>query len=434
MKKLTLIIAMVTVVCGLTSAQTGRSAFYYFYSQALDDTMQVNVYLPPGYNDNPDWYYPVIYYLHAWKSNTTEMNAMVTYLDSYITNGTIDPVIMVCPINNPPPFQGNMYVNSEIWGDYEYYNVYDLVEWVEMTFRAMPYREYRGLMGQSMGAHGSFRYGILYKDKFKALAAHAAIVTTDKDLWLDACQEQVILEHPQGPPYSYNYTTDGNFTKGTFLLSGAWSANLESTQSYVSPQIVDFLFDENADYIDSTLAMWHTFDIAHIIQQLTPDDGTGILFGCGSNDDYLLYPANLALKDTLEMLGLPYEFYDHSGSHAMPAGFRQRSLTFLDSQLLPPNFHTGPGETPGKYSHHVLNIYPNPFTVFTGIYFELRQAAHCRLTVMDHLGREVAVLFEGLMPRGQQHVEFGASGMTSGLYFCRLEAGNESITKKIIKF
>lgn len=244
--------------------------------------MLVDVYFPPGYEDHPNWYYPVIYCLPAWKSNQNEMGSYyLSSLQNYINNSLIDPVIMVCANNNPSPFEGNMYVNSELWGNYEDYNVTDLIEWVEASFRVISDREARGLIGQSMGANGAFRYAILHKDKFIAMAGHAGIVTVDKELWLDTCKQRIILEHPSGPPFFYNYNTNGVFTQGTFLLSGAYSPGTNSPQNYINPQVVDYLFDEYCDYIDSNYQKWIQYDISLLLRQLAPEDSVGILFGCG---------------------------------------------------------------------------------------------------------------------------------------------------------
>ncbi len=404
-----------------------------FYSISLNDTMPARVYLPPGYDDHPDWYYPVIYILPAWTGGIYKLNGMVNLAQEYINNGTIDPVIMVSAFNTPPPFEGNMYVNSVIWGNYEDYNVNDVVDWVESTFRAMPYRDYRALLGHSMGAHGAFRYSILHKEKFKALAAHATIVTSNEDLWLEPCRQQVIDEHPGIPPHSYNYSTDGVFTKGTFLLSAAWTPNLSSPQTYVSPQIVDFLWDDYINFIDSTQQAWHAFDISHLIQQLSPEDSTGIFFGCGSADNLLLYPANIALIDTLVMLGLPYEFYVHSGGHIMPYGFKARALTFLDSLLMPPDFNTTIDMKPRLKKSSNLAICPNPMDQIATVNFEIPLTGSIELKVFNQLGQAVCTLAEGQCRQGKHRVSFDASGLPAGIYFLRLQAGQEVVTGKIIK-
>ncbi|MBM2841584.1 MAG: hypothetical protein HW412_2112, partial [Bacteroidetes bacterium] len=46
------------------------------------------------------------------------------------------------------------------------------------------------------------------------------------------------------------------------------------------------------------------------------------------------------------------------------------------------------------------------------------------LKVFDILGREVKMLVNEEKARGTHHVEFDGNGLSSGLYFCRLQAGS----------
>jgi len=49
----------------------GQSNYFdtIFYSPALDKEKMVRVYLPPGYAENHELHYPVIYFLHGWGGN-----------------------------------------------------------------------------------------------------------------------------------------------------------------------------------------------------------------------------------------------------------------------------------------------------------------------------------------------------------------------------
>jgi len=55
------------------------------------------------------------------------------------------------------------------------------------------------------------------------------------------------------------------------------------------------------------------------------------------------------------------------------------------------------------------------------------------LKVYDLLGREVATLINEEKPAGEYNVEFSAtSGLPSGIYFYRLQAGSFIETKKMV--
>jgi hypothetical protein len=81
--------------------------------------------------------------------------------------------------------------------------------------------------------------------------------------------------------------------------------------------------------------------------------------------------------------------------------------------------------------------YPNPFNPSTEIAFSLRAAARVSVEVYDAGGRLVAVPFEGDRAPGRHSVRWdgrdrsgGAAG--SGLYFCRLRAGNATQVRKML--
>jgi surface protein len=75
--------------------------------------------------------------------------------------------------------------------------------------------------------------------------------------------------------------------------------------------------------------------------------------------------------------------------------------------------------------------YPNPFNPSTQISYSLDAGRQTRIAVYDLLGREVAVLVNGTMPAGRHRVTFDASGMASGVYLVRLEAGGEVFTRRV---
>lgn len=82
------------------------------------------------------------------------------------------------------------------------------------------------------------------------------------------------------------------------------------------------------------------------------------------------------------------------------------------------------GDSELPTTHALEQNYPNPFNPATTIRFQLPQAEQVTLRVFDVLGREVAALLDDAsMTAGEHTVRFDASGLTSGVYLYRLEAG-----------
>jgi hypothetical protein len=66
--------------------------------------------------------------------------------------------------------------------------------------------------------------------------------------------------------------------------------------------------------------------------------------------------------------------------------------------------------------------YPNPFNPATVLEYSLPVDSYVSLRVFDVLGREVALLVNGMVPAGEKSAEWDASGAAGGIYFCRLDA------------
>lgn len=75
--------------------------------------------------------------------------------------------------------------------------------------------------------------------------------------------------------------------------------------------------------------------------------------------------------------------------------------------------------------------YPNPFNPSTIIQFSIPNSSFVNLKVYDILGREVANLLNEEKSAGTYQVSFSASDLSSGIYFCKLQAGSFIETKKM---
>ena len=76
--------------------------------------------------------------------------------------------------------------------------------------------------------------------------------------------------------------------------------------------------------------------------------------------------------------------------------------------------------------------YPNPFNPTTVISYQLSAYSYVTLKVYDVLGNAVAALVNENKPAGRYTVEFNASNLSSGIYFCRMTAGSFTSIKKLL--
>lgn len=87
-------------------------------------------------------------------------------------------------------------------------------------------------------------------------------------------------------------------------------------------------------------------------------------------------------------------------------------------------------EVPEKYS--LYQNYPNPFNPSTVIRFQVTGNSDVVIKVFDINGKEVKTMVNERMNAGTYEVNFEGTGLTSGVYFYRMTAGNFNETKRMI--
>jgi hypothetical protein len=76
--------------------------------------------------------------------------------------------------------------------------------------------------------------------------------------------------------------------------------------------------------------------------------------------------------------------------------------------------------------------FPNPFNPSTLISFSLPGASDAIVEIYSTTGERIAILFDGYLPQGAHAVRWDASGLSGGVYFCRLSAGTNTATQKLL--
>ena len=76
--------------------------------------------------------------------------------------------------------------------------------------------------------------------------------------------------------------------------------------------------------------------------------------------------------------------------------------------------------------------YPNPFNPATTINYSIPSSGYVSLSVYDILGKEVATIVNEYKNAGSYSTMFDSNGLTSGVYFYRLQTGNFDSIKKFI--
>ena len=83
-------------------------------------------------------------------------------------------------------------------------------------------------------------------------------------------------------------------------------------------------------------------------------------------------------------------------------------------------------------SFRLMQNYPNPFNPTTIISYQLPVNGFVTLKVYDALGREVETLINEHQTAGNHSVTFNADRLSSGVYFCKLQAGAYHDVRKLV--
>ena len=254
-----------------------------FQSSALGREVQYVVDVPPSYESSPARRFPVVYALHGLFEGPGfwERRGLAPLVAKLRADGAI-PEFVVVAVNG-----GNSFFVNGKGGRYEDLFAKDLIEHVEKTWRVVPGREGRGLLGVSMGGYAALHAAFEQPSLFKAVAAHSAMLL-----------EQV-PSAAQG--------------------AGRWHM-----------AAFNAVF---GDPIDA--ALWNENDPLAGARKVVPKAAPALYFDCGSEDRYGLAAGNRHLHQILEERGIPHTFELAPGDHGYEfvRSRLERSLAFLGQQL-----------------------------------------------------------------------------------------------------
>ncbi len=387
-----------------------------FYSPSLNSAQQLRIYLPQAYDGLHR--FPVIYFLHGMASVPDDYAFTSTVLDILINSNYVDPVICVLPNGNCGPYLGSMWSNSELYGAWEDYVQYDVVDYMDEHYRTVPQAAKRCLMGHSMGGFGAMNIAIKFPGTFGIVYALSGLLSLEPfDYFLSR-----VLQEYDGPPYHYDPDA-GFFTAAVYTAAGAFSVNLDNP-----PMYVDFVIDSNGVAIDSIYQHWLTHMPAYTARHEGDVQQLEIFFECGDNDELGFYPQNLAFKDSLDAMDVTYHWESFAGGHQdqVPQRFGNALM------LLQPYLAADDAPAPVVTTCTLYPNYPNPFNSTTQIRFDLSRDADVNVRVVNVLGQVVSVIEEGRLNRGEHTASFDAGGLASGVYICQINAEGFIAQQKMV--
>jgi enterochelin esterase family protein len=147
-----------------------------------NETRQVFVYTPPGYEKNPKQRYPVLYLLHGsgdTAESWTQVGATNLILDNLIAEKKARPMIVVMPLGHAVPFGSPREIAAKNTPLMEEYMLKELMPWAEAKYRIASGRQNRAMAGLSMGGGQTFNIGFAHLDLFSALGVFSSAPGAD---------------------------------------------------------------------------------------------------------------------------------------------------------------------------------------------------------------------------------------------------------------
>lgn len=81
---------------------------------------------------------------------------------------------------------------------------------------------------------------------------------------------------------------------------------------------------------------------------------------------------------------------------------------------------------------HITSVYPQPANDFADISYSLSKSTKMNISIIDYLGNEIIKLENSIKPKGKHIVHWNTNSVASGLYFVKITADNQILTKRII--
>ena len=184
MKKIILLLG--ALLCATTLFGRSRIVLDSVVSPTLGRAIEVNVYLPDGY-DISSRYYPVLYLLHGLNGDHTDWpvkGGVKAVLDELIETGEAVPMVVVMPRAGDPDARRyqNGYFNMPGWA-YEDFFFSELMPAVETKYHCGGVKQHRAISGLSMGGGASVVYCQRHPDMFSSCYAMSP--------WLDNKNNEV---------------------------------------------------------------------------------------------------------------------------------------------------------------------------------------------------------------------------------------------------
>jgi putative esterase len=330
----------------------GRFEDHAFQSEVLKgnplgdpSTRPLWVYLPPGYDDEPDRRYPSVYIIQGltgqldmWRNRSPFRKNFPELADELFAGGGAPPCVVVW-VDCWTKLGGSQFIDSPGTGKYHTYLCDEVVPWVDGQYRTLAARDHRGIAGKSSGGYGAMVNPILRPDVFGGFATHAG------DALFEACYLPEFRECVRVLRDDYEGSYDkfwedfrsrpamSKESDGTLLnewcMSACYSTDEDGT--------VHLPFDSaTGELIPEVWERWLAWDPVRMVPKNSDAlrSMKAIYIDAGNKDEYYLDLGAEAFRRALEEIGVTDVFFElFDATHMMIEYRYPKSLKYLAERL-----------------------------------------------------------------------------------------------------
>jgi Putative esterase len=301
------------------------------------------VYIPPGYEDEPDRRYPAVFVIQGftgqldmWSNREALRPTYPEALDQMFAGGT--PPCIVAFVDCWTSVGGSQFLDSPGTGDYHTYLCDEVVPFVDAAYRTDARRERRGIQGKSSGGYGALVTPMLRPDLFSGVACHCG------DSLFEACYLPDFPETVRALRDGYGGVYDRFWEDLAARPFGTKPSDIEllETWGYAACYSADpdgtvrLPFDvQTGRLIDEVWERWLQWDPVRMIPRHgeTWRSMRAIWLDAGTRDEFFLDNGMVAVSRELGRLGVEHVLELFDAGH-MAIGYRYpKSLEFLALKL-----------------------------------------------------------------------------------------------------
>jgi hypothetical protein len=287
------------------------------------------VYLPPGYDDDPERRYASVYVIQGltgqldmWRNRAAFRKNFPEAVDERFAREESPPCVLVW-VDAWTSLGGAQFIDSPGTGRYHTYLCEEVIPWVDANYRTLPEAAHRGITGKSSGGYGAMVTPMLRPDLFGGLATHAG------DALFEMCYQpdfrrsvRVLRDSYEGSfdRFWEEFHSRPAFTKDSdFHLLNDWC--MAACYSTDEDGTVQLPYDtDTGELRPEVWERWLAWDPVRMARQRADALRSlrAIYIDCGKRDQFFLDLGAEAFRRELEAAGVTdyfFELFDatHSG-------------------------------------------------------------------------------------------------------------------------